>query len=1198
MNTPTSMTSPAALAAPPGPNPPSPWSQLIEQMGVPAALLSAEGVILHASRQLGELLGAPLELIEGTPLIRFIFVGQHESFVSQFDQARNGPATVEMVGLRLDNQRLPLLLTFCPMPAESGGAIGVVLADLTMHYKVEQLQRRQAELERTLAEQSAAAAQANQTLSNARLAALNVLEDAMRAREQAEQASQALRQNEARLRLHFQHMPAACAVTDASLLIEDWNPACEMIFGHTREQALGKSLPALVFRPESEPPGRALFTAAQTRRRAHYSVEENLTADGRTIVCEWQVVGLFDADGAFTGCLAMALDITGRKQAELALRESEERFRTLVETAPEPILVQINGVCAYANQAALQLYGATHSRQLVGRPAMERIAPEYRELVKARFRQVNENRRPVEKVEVVHLRLDDTPIQVEVSSTPFEFQGAWGGLTFVRDVSARKLAEQALIRQLHFQQQLLDAIPAPVFYKDTEGKHLGCNLAFCEFIGHPPEEVIGRKFGELFDSAGPEEPVWQDQDLLAAGGQQIYEQVITRHDGSQRHVQFHKAAYSGTDRAIAGTVGIILDITDIKQANQALRESERRFRSLFDSTNEAVVLHELVCDEARQPVDYRILDCNPVFTVNTGIPRENAVGRLGSIVYGTEIAPYLKEFAAVAQGAPPTHFETYFAPLDRHFRVAVFSPAPGYFATTSLDITQQKQSEAALRESEERFKAIANYTVDWESWLGPSGEIRWINPGALRVTGYTAEECAVMPDYPLPIVHPQDHSRVREALILARRGIRGDDYIFRMVRKDGETRWASVSWQPIFDAHGQSLGFRSSARDITDRMRTEAALRASEERLTLALEGAGQAIWEHNIVTGESTISDQFCRMLGYEPGVIPAELSAWKDLLHPEDLAGIGDELKRQLTEHPAHMLFEMRFRTHTGDYRWIQSRARVTELDPVGSPLRIVGVSFDVTDRRLADQRVRELNVELEQRVAKRTAQLETINKELETFTYSVSHDLKAPLRGIDGYSQIVLRDYADKLDEDGRQCLQNIRSATQHMNELINDLLAYSRLERRRLTPRQLDPQTLVQTLVTEQQAEINRCGIQVALHLAPVRLRVDADGLSVALRNLLDNAIKFTAHRPDPRIEIRGEIIDHHYRLTVCDNGPGFDMKYHDRIFEIFQRLHRAEDYPGTGIGLAIVRKAMDRLGGRAWAESTPGQGATFHLELPL
>jgi PAS domain S-box-containing protein len=1194
MNDSPSMTPAASLPAPP----PSPWAQLIKQMGVPAALLSAEGVVLHASQQLGELLGAPMELIEGTPLIRFIFAGQHESFVTQFAQARNGPCTSEMIGLRADNRRLPLLLTFCPMPPESGGTIGVVVADQTLHYQVEQLQRRQAELEQTLAEQSTAATRANETLANSRLAALNVLEDAMQAREQAEQASAALRQSEARLRLHFQHMPAACAVTNASLVVEDWNPACELIFGHTREQALNRSLPALVFRPEAESQGRTLFTAAQTRRHARYSVEENLTADGRTIVCEWQVVGLFDTAGTFTGCLAMALDITGRKQAELALRESEERFRTLVETAPEPILVQIDGICAYVNQAALHLYGATHLRQLVGRPALERVAPEFRELVASRFRSVNENRRSTEKVETIHLRLDGTPIQVEASSVPFVFQGAAGGLTFVRDVSARKHAEQALIRQLHFQQQLLDAIPAPVFYKDIDGKHLGCNLAFCEFLGRPPEEVIGQKFEELFALTGVDEVVWRDPELLGAGEQQVYERVITRHDGSQRQVQFHKAAYSGTDRAIAGTVGIILDITDIKQANQALRESERRFRSLFDSTNEAVALHELVCDENRQPVDYRILDCNPAFTAQTGIPRETALGRLGSLVYGTGAAPYLEEYSAVARGAPPTHFESYFAPLDRYFHVAVFSPAPGYFATTALDITQQKQSESALRESEERFKAIANYTVDWESWLGPNGEIRWINPGALRVTGYSAEECAAMPDYPLPIVHPQDHSRMREALDLARRGIRGDDYIFRMVRKDGETRWASISWQPIFDTHGQSLGFRSSARDITDRMRTEAALRTSEERLTLALEGAGQAIWEHNILTGASTVSDQFCRMLGYGPGAIPAELSAWRDLLHPDDLASIAGELKRQLSEHPAHMLFEVRFRTNTGDYRWVQSRARVTELDPAGHPLRVVGVSFDVTSRKLADERVRELNVELEQRVAQRTAQLETINKELETFTYSVSHDLKAPLRGIDGYSQIVLRDYASKLDEDGRQCLQNIRSATQHMNELINDLLAYSRLERRRLTPRELDPAALIQTLVTEQQAVIQQHGVQISIQIAPVRLKVDADGLAAALRNLIDNAIKFTAHRADPVIEIRGEIAGDHYRLTVRDNGPGFDMKYHDRIFEIFQRLHRAEDYPGTGIGLAIVRKAMDRLDGRAWAESTPGQGATFHLELPL
>ncbi len=176
--------------------------------------------------------------------------------------------------------------------------------------------------------------------------------------------------------------------------------------------------------------------------------------------------------------------------------------------------------------------------------------------------------------------------------------------------------------------------------------------------------------------------------------------------------------------------------------------------------------------------------------------------------------------------------------------------------------------------------------------------------------------------------------------------------------------------------------------------------------------------------------------------------------------------------------------------------------------------------------------------------------------------------------------------------------IRRAAQQMNQLIDDLLAYSRFERRPLQTRALDLLPLIELLLTERQDDIHKRAVEVHLDLACTTAIADSEGLAQALRNLIDNALKFTRDVPTPRLEIGSRALQGRCRLWVRDNGPGFDMRYHDRIFEIFQRLHRAEEYPGTGVGLAIVRKAMERMGGRVWAESAPGQGATFYLELPL
>jgi signal transduction histidine kinase len=263
-----------------------------------------------------------------------------------------------------------------------------------------------------------------------------------------------------------------------------------------------------------------------------------------------------------------------------------------------------------------------------------------------------------------------------------------------------------------------------------------------------------------------------------------------------------------------------------------------------------------------------------------------------------------------------------------------------------------------------------------------------------------------------------------------------------------------------------------------------------------------------------------------------------------------------------------------------------------------QLIAVVRDITDRKQREDEIRQLNAELEERVAARTAELAAINKELETFSYSVSHDLKAPLRGIDGYSRLLLEDHLNRLDEEGRLFLNNVRQGVAQMNELIEDLLAYSRIERRGMYGTALDLTRQVDQVLAECGEDLKARHGVVRLALdADLSVRADPDGLAIVLRNLLDNAVKFSRPDQPPEIDIYAKVMEQSIILTIRDHGIGFDMQFHDRIFEIFQRLQRAEDYPGTGVGLAMVRKAMLRMGGRVWAESAPGAGAAFHLELP-
>lgn len=263
-----------------------------------------------------------------------------------------------------------------------------------------------------------------------------------------------------------------------------------------------------------------------------------------------------------------------------------------------------------------------------------------------------------------------------------------------------------------------------------------------------------------------------------------------------------------------------------------------------------------------------------------------------------------------------------------------------------------------------------------------------------------------------------------------------------------------------------------------------------------------------------------------------------------------------------------------------------------------RALGVQAGLLERaQRREAEIQALNAELEQRVAERTARVEAVNRELETFAYTVSHDLKAPLRAIDGYSQLLLHDHAQQVDEDGRTLIGNLRQAGRLMNRLIDDLLAYSHMERRALHPTRVALKDVIDGVVAGFGESVLAEGPKLEIEIDCESASADPEALAMVLRNLLDNALKFSRETPEPLIEIGSRVRDGRCLLWVRDNGIGFDMKYRDRIFEIFHRLPQAEAYPGTGIGLVIVRKAVERMDGRVWAESAPGAGATFFVELP-
>jgi PAS domain S-box-containing protein len=340
-------------------------------------------------------------------------------------------------------------------------------------------------------------------------------------------------------------------------------------------------------------------------------------------------------------------------------------------------------------------------------------------------------------------------------------------------------------------------------------------------------------------------------------------------------------------------------------------------------------------------------------------------------------------------------------------------------------------------------------------------------------------------------------------------------------------------------------------------------------------------------------VNQRCCEMAGYTADELIGRNAR---LLYPDqkEFEWVGREKYDQISQTG----------TATMETRWKRKDGTIIHVllnfAPLDASDRSKGDTFsalDFTEKVKTDRELAQYRDHLEAMIKKRTAEINAKNKELEMFTYSVSHDLKAPLRGIDGYSRLLVEEYSDKLDEDGLFFLNNVRQGTTQMNTLIEDLLAYSRMERKQLHYTSIDLKSLIDNLVNQRIHDIELCQITLKIAVPFHTIESDTETLRQVLSNYLDNAIKYSKKDASGTVTIGGSQTDDHWTLWVKDDGIGFDPKYLDRIFDIFQRLHRVEEYPGTGIGLAIVRKAVERIGGRVRANSAPGKGSTFYLDIP-
>jgi PAS domain S-box-containing protein len=576
---------------------------------------------------------------------------------------------------------------------------------------------------------------------------------------------------------------------------------------------------------------------------------------------------------------------------------------------------------------------------------------------------------------------------------------------------------------------------------------------------------------------------------------------------------------------------------------------------------------------------------------------DGTMGALFRFVHAEDAGAVSAAIAAAYQGRAPCRMEHRIVRPGGSIRwvnqsVVVAGDQDGA-ATRMLgicqDVTDRKRIEDQNRAAADHNRGLIDASLDPLVAIGPDGTITDVSAATEQATGYRRDELVgtEFSDY------FSDPGQARAGYQQAFLDTTVRDYPLELRHRDGHMVSVLCNASVDRDPSGKVRAVFAALRDITPFKAAQTALRDSEQRLHAIFDTAPAGIYDV-APSGEFVrVNPRFCQLIGYTADALQS--LRMQDIIHPDDLHADLADTERLLSGEIDAYTIEKRFLRRDGGVVWAEVN-RAAVRDQAGTTLLLVGVTRDMTAQRQAEAEVASLTRDLETRVEQRTTELEQVNRNLQAFTYSVSHDLRAPLRALSGFAEALTEEYGDSLPDTASGYVQRIGAASERMAALIDDLLRLSRLSRAEMDLQPADLSAEVAAIAAELRSHEPGREVRIGIQEG-VLVTADRNLIRAVLQNLLDNAWKFTARRADASIEFGTVAADD---AAVCcfvrDNGAGFDPAYAGKLFQPFQRLHPVTEFPGTGVGLATVRQIIERHGGRTWAEGTVGGGATFYFTL--